>query len=91
MREEDIYPSISFCLSIDTPTGPWYEGGFPLYQNSKSFDTCTNRQEYVHFLLGNDSGQLDSRMSKQPAYDEVTIDLRKYVNVIIVESVNNVV
>ena len=78
-REEDIYPSISFCLFTDDKYTPWQNGTLPLYNGTLLDD----KYSYVNFLLGNeiDSIPVASNISSflKINYDHVTLNLTKYL------------
>ena len=99
-REQDIYPSISFCLSIEDSIEDkiWYKtslGIYETYKRNQNYHIASlgGLEDYVRFLLGNDfsSNQtLNIEEILDIKYDDVTIDLREYVKLIKVESADEV-
>ena len=93
-REEDIYPTFSFCISSDNPKIPWYQSNLPHYNVSilkekYNLNTTDKQRDYVRFLLGNETDPntvigIDEILKVN--YDEATIDLRHYLKTVRVES-----
>ena len=89
-REVDIYPSISFCFTMDSPEEKWYNSNLKLYKEAEmkdkfNIDDIEKQKDYVRFLLGEDSNA-DSGIGIAEFiavdYDEVTIDLKDYLKTV---------
>ena len=98
-REKDIYPSITFCFTIEDPyKPPWYERTLNLYDPSKRkknafISSPQGLQDYVRFLLGNSSNSnhsLDIIAILKTDYDDITLDMRDYLKSMKVESADQV-
>jgi hypothetical protein len=81
--EDDIYPTLTVCLEIDTQMKKWHEPGhmLPLY-NEKLHPN--ERRDYVSFLLGNNTKGIDKLMDVN--YDETTFDLNDYIERVEIKS-----
>ena len=99
-RKQDIYPSISFCLTMETPHNkPWYHTNLALYDTlrRKQHIPIASREgleNYIRFLLGNDSSSkpvLDIKDILNINYDNITVDLKQYLDMIKVESADDVI
>ena len=97
--EEDIYPSFSLCLEIDTVKLPWSEklkktGWLQLYDQNimteeYGIDNESKLTDYIRFLMGNDTMSnefIGVENMNRVDYDKVTPDLGKYVKEIKVRS-----
>ena len=93
-RKQDIYPSISFCLSMDNPYVGWYDTSLALYEPTKtkqntSISSREGLEDFIKFLQGNNS---DSKLHRGITemiglnYDDVTVNLGEYLKMIKVES-----
>ena len=91
-REKDIYPTVSFCLTLEDPHGnDFSEGNFALYNFTDISTKMAQKEDYFanypNFLLGKTSMYINGGGNfLQLRYDEVTIDIRKYVENVIIES-----
>ena len=86
--KQDIYPTFSLCLHIDTKLFRWYDNlEKSLYDEdilkiNHGIDGKDKIKDYVNFLMGNDdlsNETIGIEKMNRVNYDNVTLDLRKYV------------
>ena len=86
--KQDIYPTFSLCLHIDTKLFRWYDNlEKSLYDEdilkiNYGIDSKDKIKDYVNFLMGNDdlsNETIGIEKLNRVNYDNVTLDLRKYV------------
>ena len=79
-REDDIYPTISFCLTMENPNRRlWMDTDINLYYPSAFKDDIT-KQNYVNFLLGDSSGyKTADGYTTADEYDDISLDIGNIV------------
>ena len=86
--KQDIYPTFSLCLHIDTKLFRWYDNlekslyDEDILKMNYGIDSKDKIKDYVNFLMGNDdlsNETIGIEKMNRVNYDNVTLDLRKYV------------
>ena len=86
--KQDIYPTFSLCLHIDTKLFRWYDNlekslyDEDILKTNYGIDSKDKIKDYVNFLMGNDdlsNETIGIEKMNRVNYDNVTLDLRKYV------------
>ena len=88
--EQDIYPTLSFCLAMDSPREPWWTN-LELYdesilKNTYGIDSKEKIKDFANFLMGNKEmfkKTIEVAKIMEVDYDKVTADIRKYIKHII--------
>ena len=86
--KQDIYPTFSLCLHIDTKLFRWYDNlekslyDEDILKMNYGIDSKDKIKDYVNFLMGHDdlsNETIGIEKMNRVNYDNVTLDLRKYV------------
>jgi hypothetical protein len=81
--EDDIYPTLTVCLEVDSKFKKWHEPGHTLPLYNEKIHT-NERRDYVGFLLGNSTKGMEKLMDLN--YDEATFDLNDYLEAVAIKS-----
>ena len=85
--KDDIYPTLTFCLEVDTTMTKWHDLGHTLPLYNANLDS-NKRMDYVSFLLGNKTNDIEELMNVN--YDEATFDLNDYTERVAIKSGENI-
>ena len=85
--EDDIYPTLSFCLEVDIFGMKWYDPHHSLTLYNEKLDSKT-RRDYVNFLMGNKTDDIEKLIDVD--YDDATFDLNDYLERVLINSGNKV-